>query len=257
MKLPDMKRVKKILVIRPRAIGDVVLTTPFLRALRKAAPQAVIDYVVEPFVEPSLRGNPNINGILIVKRHNIKKEPEFVRGMRKNELKKSAPFVKIAEAVRFYREIITGRYEVVFDLWGNLRTAIMSFLTGAGYRAGFKRRGRAFFYNIKVSPDINPKYNVFYHMDILKPFGIEPDGEETEFYTSKEDEDFADSYINSLGLPEDRLFICLNPLGTWETKRWPENKFAALGDMILEGRKNGFIFINWGPGEKHHAEMVY
>ena len=71
---PDLTKIKRVLIIRARAIGDVILTTPMIRALRKALPGAEIDYLVEPFVEPVLTGNPYLTNIILFKRHSPKKE---------------------------------------------------------------------------------------------------------------------------------------------------------------------------------------
>ncbi|HRU39421.1 MAG TPA: glycosyltransferase family 9 protein, partial [Candidatus Goldiibacteriota bacterium] len=199
MKKPDLKNVRRVLIIRTRAIGDVILTTPFIRAVKKAMPQAEIDYLVEPFAEPALRGNPNLSNIFTIKRQAIKKDPPNVRQLRKNELKKRGFFAKMIQTADLYRTLISRKYDIVFDLWGNLRTAFLAFITGAKTRVGFNFRGRKYFYNFRVEPDIRPKYNVYYHMDLLKPLGIPEDGPQTEFFTSQEDEDFAEAAYNDMG----------------------------------------------------------
>ncbi|MCX8093905.1 MAG: glycosyltransferase family 9 protein, partial [Candidatus Goldbacteria bacterium] len=185
----DLNLIKKVLIIRPRAIGDVILTTPFIRALKKSIPDAQIDYLLEPFVAPVLYGNPYISRILVFNRKSKKKELPAVEKMRENEMENINNSVKIFKNnIEMFFYLKKQKYDIVFDLWGNLRTIIISLITGAKYRVGFIYKLRKFFYNIPVVPDIVPKYNVYYYLDLLKPLRIKDDGIQTEIYYSNQDE---------------------------------------------------------------------
>lgn len=237
----DLKKIRRALIIRHKAIGDIILVTAFIRALKKALPWAEIDMVVEPMGIEVLRGNPNISNIIVYE---------------KNRLKKAPLGVKIRDTAAFYAGLAGRKYDIVFDLWGNLRTALMSFLTGAKARVGFNFRGRKYFYNIVVKPDEPPKYNAFYHMDLLKAIGIPDDGGKTDFFIGKEDEKYAENFYSSINVQSRESVIGLNPAGTWITKRWPEYKFAQLADIIIGSLKGKKIVIVWGPGEKPMAEKI-
>jgi lipopolysaccharide heptosyltransferase II len=251
----DKNKIKKILILRPRAIGDVILTTPFIRNVKREFPDAQIDYLVEPFVKPVLEGNPYITNIILLQRQKIKNEPENVKAI-KNKLQNSKSSVKIIDNIKFYLKFFKNRYDLVFDLWGNLRTALISFLTGAKYRVGFTFRFRKYFYNIKVKPDICPKYNVHYHLDLLRAIGIEPDSEKTEFYISNSDEIFIKEFLKNSGITDRDILIGLNPNGSWVTKRWFEKKFAKLAELILKEIADAKIIILWGPGELGIAQNI-
>jgi heptosyltransferase III len=250
---PDLSKVKRVLIIRARAIGDVILTTPMIRAVRKALPDAEIDYLVEPFAEPVLSGNPYLTNIILLSRHSPKKELPSVSAA----IKKAAPagiFGGIAGTLGLYAFLRGRKYDLVFDLWGNLRTAILSLVTGAKYRAGFNFRGRKYFYNLRFKPDIKTKYNVYYHMDLLKTVGIPEDGEKTDFYTSKEDDTFAADFVSMTG--SGGKLIGISAMGSWKTKRWQPAKFAGLIDALIRKNKSGRFIVFWGPGEKPLAESV-
>jgi ADP-heptose:LPS heptosyltransferase len=237
----DLKKVKKALIIRHKAIGDIILVTAFIRALKKALPEAEIDMVVEPMGIEVLRGNPYLTRMVIYE---------------KNRLKKAPLGVKIRDTVAFYAGLAERKYDIVFDLWGNLRTALMSFLTGARWRIGFNFRGRKYFYNVVVRPDQPPKYNAFYHMDLLKAIGIPDDGGKTDFYLEDADIKYADNFYSSINVKSRDTLFGLNGAGTWITKRWPEYKFAQLADIIIRSFKDKKIIIVWGPGEKPMAEKI-
>ena len=199
MKKIDFKKVKRILIIKPRAIGDVILSTPFVRALKKHMPDAEIDFMIEPFAAPAIEGNPNISRVILMHRHkNPAKELPAVRNMRKNELKKENPFVRMNNTLSFYMDVRKRGYSLVFDLWGNMRTALTAYLSGAPYRAGFDFRMRKYLYNIVAKRDGTAKYNALFQMDLLKAAGIPGDGGRTEIFTSESDDRFADDYFGSL-----------------------------------------------------------
>jgi ADP-heptose:LPS heptosyltransferase len=252
----DLKKIKKVLIIRPRAIGDVILTTPFIRTLKKSIPEAQIDYLLEPFVAPVLYGNPYINKILVFKRRSIKKELPVVAKMRSDELKDINSNVLIFQNnFDMFLYFLKNRYDIVFDLWGNLRTIIISLFSGAKYRAGFIYKLRKFFYNIPVVPDVVPKYNVYYYLDLLKPFDIKEDNCQTEIYYSKQDEQYILDFISRIKSKKSKI-IGINPMGSWITKRWPEDKFIELISELLKKILDIQIILIWGPGEYETVSKI-
>ncbi len=252
----DLKKIKKILIIKPRAIGDVILTTPFLRALKKAMPDSTIDYLLEPFVAPALYGNPNINKILVFNRHSAKNELPAVAKMRKNEMNQINSTVKMFKNnVDLYLHLFKTRYDLVFDLWGNSRTILICIFSMARYKVGFVYKLRKFFYNVKVVQDVVPKYNVYHYLDLLKPLLIQPDGERTEIYYSKQDEKYVLDFISNIRKDSSKI-IGINPMGSWITKRWPEDKFIELIKIILREKPSSKIVLLWGPGEYEQTVKI-
>jgi len=235
----ELSKIKKVLIIRPGAIGDVLLTTPFIRALKKALPEAVIDYAAAPFPAKILEGNPYLSNVIVFDKNKYK-DAGFI-GKNINDLK-------------FYLSLAKNKYDLVFDLFGNLRSALMAFFSGARYRAGFTFRVRKHLYNIKVKPAQDPMYNVHYHTQLLTAIGIPEDGEELDFIIPESEKAKAAQFINTVksGGP----VIGINPSGTWPTKRWPEEKFGELAGLILNGIKGSSVIVLWGPGEQHMAEKV-
>ncbi len=252
----DLKKIKKILIIRPRAIGDVILTTPFIRAIKKSIPDAKIDYLLEPFVAPVLYDNPYINKILVFNRQLPKKELPAVKKMRENELQNIRNSVLVFNNntdMFFYFN--KQKYDIVFDLWGNLRTILICLFSGAKYRVGFVYKLRKFFYNIPVVADIVPKYNVYYYLDLLKPLDIKNNDAQTEIYYSKQDEQHISDFMSLLG-KENSKIIGINPMGSWITKRWPEYKFIELIREILTEIPDAKIVLIWGPGEYESVSKI-
>ena len=114
--------IKKILCIKPRGIGDIVLSTIILENLHNHFPNAKIDYLTEHFAKYSVANNPLVNKVLTMHK------AEFA--------------IKVAWKIR------KEKYDLLIDLWSNPRSAQITFFSGVKYRVGFAYRGRKYAYNI-------------------------------------------------------------------------------------------------------------
>ena len=205
--------VSSVLLIKLRAIGDVLLSTPVIENLKRQFPHLQIDFLCEQFAADVVRGNPYLNSILTFN-------------------KKSDSSLDLIQKVR------SRRYDAVIDLFGNPRTALVTRLSGAPHRIGFPFRGRRYAYTIHVNPRGG---------DVLRKFGIPIVSQQPLFPIDEQSEEFARQWIVSENLAG-RELIGINPSGGWTTKRWPLDSFAQLVDEI--GRDPGVsVIVFWGPGE--------
>jgi heptosyltransferase-3 len=221
--------IKKILVIKVRAIGDVLLSTIVLKNLRHHFPDAQIDFLTEPASREVLEGNTAVDNIVIFDRAN------------------DGP-------VAFLWSLRSRHYDLVIDLFGNPRTALMTYLSRARHRVGYEFRGRRYAYNILVRPRGGEVHNTEFNLDALRAIGIEIVDHEIPFSISKVEEDYADSFVREHRL-NGKLVVALNPNGSWYTKRWGVGKFAMLGDRLVEQDKAKVLLL-WGPGELEDARRI-
>ena len=121
-----IETVVKILLVRLRLIGDVVFTTPVIRALRRRYPHAHLDYLVEPAAAPIVTGNPHLNEVIVAPKP---------RGM-----------ARLAADVRLARSLRRARYDVVIDLHGGPRSGWLTWASGAPRRIGYDIKGRGWMY---------------------------------------------------------------------------------------------------------------
>src|SRR5262245_33250874 len=121
----------KILLVRLRLIGDVVFTTPLLKALRQRFPDAHLAYVVEPGAEPVVRGNPHLNEVIVTPKR---------RGV-----------TRVCDDIALARRLRRGRFDVAIDLHGGPRSAWLTWSSGARMRIGYTIAGRAWMYTHVVS----------------------------------------------------------------------------------------------------------
>lgn len=230
---------KRILVIKLRAIGDVVMATPVLENLRSAFPSSAIDFLTEKFCAPIVKGHPAINEVIELDRKHLRMLPFGKR---------------IAANLVLLRDLRRRRYDLVFDLFGNPRTAIMSLATGAPQRVGFRFRGRRHAYNVVVEPRGNVVHEVEFNLDALRALDIPIISRELVMPLDHGSEALADNFWTENNLTG-KTVIGLNASGGWYTKRWPLDRFAALGDEISE-KLDAAVVIIWGPGELEDARSI-
>ena len=225
----ELSKIAKILVIKLRAIGDVLLSTPLLENLKKEYPHLKIDFLCEQFAADVLIGNPWLNDV--------------VKFNRKTE-----------SGLALIRRVRSRRYDMVIDLFGNPRTALISRLSGARYRIGFPFRGRAYAYNHLVHPRGGEVHNVDFNLDVLKYCSVPIISKAPHFPLSDNDRKFSDDWIQSINLKGKKI-IGINAGGGWYTKRWSLDKFASLADKIKQ--TTGYeILLFWGPGEDEQAKKI-
>lgn len=222
---------RRILLSRLRFMGDVILTTPLIRQLKKAFPTARLSYLTQDTFAPLLLHNPNLDEVIAF------------------PLRDSL----VAQA-RFYRGLRQRRFDLAIDLFGNPRTALMTWATGAKMRVGGDFRGRGKLYNIRVpAPAVEP-HAIDFHWRSLAALGIEKGGDRTEIFIAPAEKKWARDCLNGFKIDLSRPVVGLHPGATWPNKRWPEKYFAELALQLF--KKDIQVLITQGPGEENIAQEV-
>jgi lipopolysaccharide heptosyltransferase II len=228
LKKVKFNKVHKILVIKPAAIGDVLLSTPVIENLRYHFPDVEINFLTQKYCKEALTGNPFISRILT---YNLDWD--------------SGWFI--------IKKIRKQKYDMVIDLYCNPRTALITFLSGARYKVGFRFRGRTYAYNIKVKRRSNEIHNVEFNLDVLKVLGLEIISFVPKFYINEIHREFAENFFEKNNLINSTV-IGINPAGTWPTKVWYAEKFSRF-IKSFDQRFNFILF--WGnESEKNIAEKI-
>lgn len=225
----DRTKVKKILVMKPGAIGDVLLSTPVIQNLRHNFPDAVINFLTQSYCRDVLVDNPYLTRVLSYD-------------------------IGTGDSSRcLIKNIHDQDYDLIIDLFSNPRTAVIVFNSEAKYKVGYKFGWRQLAYNIKVKPRGNEVHNIEFNLDSLRALGLEITGSKPIFVLNKVHREFAESFFNENGLNVNKT-IGFNPGGTWPTKVWPADSFIELGKMLSKGYR---ILLFWGyEKEKAEAETI-
>ena len=225
----DRSLVHKVLVIKLRAVGDVLLSTVVTKNLRLAFPDAQIDYLTEPSSVDVLSGNPFLNHIHVHDRLKM-------------------------TGVRLVRLIRHQRYDLVIDLFGNPRTALITRLSGARYRVGYRFRGRTYAYNIMTEPRGAAVHNTQFNLDALEAIGVAIQDRNIYFQFAPEDEAYVSEVLSRSGVSR-QFLVGVNTGGGWYTKRWGLDRYAELADRLVDTYR-ATIVLTWGPGQLPEVEKI-
>jgi ADP-heptose:LPS heptosyltransferase len=211
---------KKILVVQLRRLGDVILTTPALSALKKRYPGAKLDFLVEAPGAEAVAGHPAIDEILTYD----------AKGA--------------FDALRWAFKIRSRGYDWVIDFLANPRTALLTALSGAAVKAGPGHVRRSWAYNHKMSQSPKACYAALEKVRWLSDLGVAPEDAPA---------------LPQLFLAERPAAIenvvGLVPPSRQATRRWPAASYARLGRLLRD--KHGCrLKVFWGPGEKALADEV-
>lgn len=233
-RLPDSPR---ILLIRLREIGDVIFTTPAVRALREHFSDAHITYIVEPQAADVVRSNPHIDELIIAPRRHLLADIALGRRLR------------------------AGRYDLAIDFHGGPRASLLTWLSGARVRVGYEVAGRAWMYTRRVARPraLRPRHAVQNQWDLLTTLGIAGPDEARWPVEMPLDPDATAAMAGRLaragvGL-SDRLVVVHVSAGN-PFRRWPQSAFAALVASLASRDPGLSVLVTSGPSERKAAGRV-
>ncbi len=225
-------RVKSIVVVRLRFIGDVLLSTAALRVLKRAFPQASLTYVTEAGPSEAIRGNPHVDHVVLWPQEG-----------------------SIASRWQVLRRIREDHPDVVIDWFGNPSSALISWWSKAAVRIGFDHRGRRWAYTHLVSMHAKTALDVY--AQPLECLGIRRDGSsdlhETEFLMNEAGRHAAEDVCGGLGQGP---LIGVFPGASWPAKRWPEERFVQLVRRVLTRWRGVSVIVLEGPRERGLAKSI-
>ncbi len=229
MKL-DKNKIRKILVIKFGGIGDILLTTPVLPNLKAAFPDAEINFLTLRHSRDILIDNPYLSRAFTY-------DPSE---------DKSWCLIK---------NIRMQKYDLVIDLFGNPRTAFITFMSGASYRFGFKFRLRDYAYNIKVKGRGGEVHNVEFNLDALRALDIPIVSKKLFLPVNIVHREFAEEFIKSNNLDSKKI-IGISKTGGWESKRYKPDDYIELINRLNEIYDVNFILIWGNQKEKENCEYI-
>jgi len=201
---------KRILVIKLKQPGDVLVSTPVIAALKEAWPESQLTYLVPKGTEAMVADHPGIDGLMVVDR----------RG------------ATWGETLRFLRKLRQGRFDLVLELSGGDRGAFYTFLTGAKERLGFANPGQPFWQRRGCFTRLLPRPPVKMHMvdqnlAAVRALGIEPVNPRLRFFWDSRVGQRVQNLLTSLGLA-DRSFVVMHPGAGWRFKCWTPSGYARV-----------------------------
>ena len=235
-------RIRRILVVRVDMLGDLVLTTPAIRALRRAYPDATIDMLAMPGTASVLDGDPDINRILTCDVNAWMAPASWLRAETWREI------------AAFLRETRGPRYDLAISVCGDIGS-IVTRLTGARRRIGYAGEAYPHFMTDPVAGKryLTPQHEVRYVLDLARAAGGEVDAvEQRPTLVVKADAQATIRQI--LREQRERLgargpIVAIHPGARNGTaKRWPMRHYAELGDR-LSRELGALVVVTGAPNE--------
>jgi lipopolysaccharide heptosyltransferase I len=228
---------RRVGLIKPSALGDIVHSLPVLTALRRRFPSAHITWVVNRAYEPILEGHPHLDATL-----------PFDRSAARGGL-----WTGFRAFIGFLGALRRQRFDLVIDLQGLLRTGLMTRATGARRRVGLAtaRERATWFYTDRVPvPDFQATHAVDRYWLVAAALGA---GGPREFHVPLQPDAraWADGVLRALARP----WVAVAPGSRWLTKRWPPGHFAELARRG-QARFGGTVILVGTPDEAPLAAAV-
>ncbi len=230
-----------ILLVRLRLIGDVVFTTPAIRALRRHFPEARLTYLVEEAAAAIVRHNVHLDEVIVVPRS---------RG-----LARGSDDLKLAWQLR------RRRFDLVIDFHGGPRASWLTWLTGARERIGYEVAGRTWMYTraIKRPRQLRPRHSVENQWDLLAGLGVDPPQPARDALEMSEDPAAiarVDARLAAAGLTRATPLVVVHVSAGNPFRRWPAAHFAVMVAGLVAADPTRAVVLTAGPSEAVAAERV-
>jgi len=232
----DHSQIKKILLIRLRRIGDVILTTPAISALRQGLPTASISYIIERPYRELVEGNPNLDKVIVLEKK------QSLRG-----------FLKLIRLIR------KEKYDVVLDFHGGPRASLITLFSKAKLKVGYKTKYKNFIYHIKLPRSLKEGYfhSVENHINLVKALGVEvkslpplylPKAQKTEVEKVKK-------FIEENGLGGSKIITIHISAGN-AFRNWGVDNIVQLTNLLAQRPDVKIILIGTSEDQKAEEEIL-
>lgn len=248
--------IKKILVLQPSSIGDVVYTTPLLSGLRETYPHAKITYIVERTALDVVRGNPNLDRVIIMPRERWVKD--LGKGDLKGVLKKIASFIKELQSIGF---------DLVVNLHAAPRCAILTHLAKGKNTSGLTidefahpiMMGSTWIvhkYYITTNQPMQDLRRLSLPELYMKIGGVNPNIREETFPLHDEVLKRMKEKMRSLGIKDGDLVVGIVPGGNFPSRRWPPKRYGELADRLIRYHSLKILILG-GKEDRGLGEEIY
>lgn len=230
----------KVLVFCPNWVGDAVMATPTLRALRRRFPAATIVGLARPGVADTLAGAPWLNGFIL------------------HDHRSSEPERRTWGVIG---QVRSQQFDLAVLLTNSIRSALIAWLGGVRRRVGYAREGRRILLNDplpikKGRRGYVPSPVIDYYLALAHHLGAEREPYPLELFTSKDDEAQADATLKRLGIVAGERYAVLNPGAAFgPAKRWPSAYFSDLARRLVD-RHGLKVVVLCGPEERGLSRFI-
>lgn len=215
--------INKILIIRLDRIGDLILSTPAMRAVRETFPKAEIHLLIRKYTKDLVINNPNINKLLI-----------------------------------YENDKISHDYDLSIALHPGFKQNYITFISGAKYRLGYTGWGGGFFLTRRLTNDreIRIRHEVEYALEVVRSVGCLSNDKSLEVSITSEGERSSEQFLKENQIKLNDILIVIHPGARQEYVRWKKERFAEVADRLIREVKARVILIGDNKERKLLKEIA-
>ena len=223
----SLEQIDRILIVRLAPLGETVLTTPVIHALREHFRDAYIAYMVAPTREDLVSANPHLDEVLTYQ----------------------------ASVPKLIYQMARRKFQMVIVLQPTFRLVLHTFLARIPFRVGFETNtGGKKLLSLAV-PNDTSQHETQRYLDVVRALGVEVIDDEPEVFVDGAGVAWVNKFIENRNLNDSKPIIGLNPGAATVYRRWHASNFAILGDLLHEVY-DAHIVITTGPREGELANQV-
>lgn len=231
--------IKKILIVNPFGIGDVIFSTPLVEVLKRNFPDSYIAYICNRRALRLIETNPNLSKIFVYEKD------EYRDALRRSKID------GLKKVLALFSDIKREKFDVSIDLSLGYKHSMVLKLMGIKKRIGFNYRNRGRFLTDKLDIEsFDNKHVVDYYLNLVRFLDIKIDGKfEPRIFASEISEAIGANIIQEAGVSKTDLLIGMLPGcgASWgadaRRRRWGVEKFAQLADLLVEGHGAKIILL--------------
>jgi len=218
--------IKRILLCRTDKIGDVILTTPAVSALREHFPETKIAFLAREYTKPLLENNPEIDEVISA----------------------DGSFFSLV------RNLKEKNFDTAIVFFVNPKVALATFLAGIPLRIGPASKPESVFFNRRIWQHRSrvEKHEADYNLQLVETLGASSKQRETRLFISPEEKIWVNNFFSKQSLKNDDLIIGVHPGGKGSAPRWPEEYFAQLA-VSLEKELRAKIILT---GDNEESKIL-
>jgi len=227
---------QRILISRTDRIGDVLLSTPVIKALREKFPQAYIAMLVAPYARDIVEGNPYLDEVIVYDKD----------GKHKSWWR----------SIKFAGRLKKKKFDLAVILHPSNRLHLITFLAGIPRRLGYNRK-LGFLVNLRKEhkKQEGRKHEAEYNLELLFALGISGNPHDLFMPIRQDSENYVEELFRKEGISQTDKILAINPGASCPSKIWPAENFARVAEKLV-GLHNFKVLILGGPKETDLADKL-
>lgn len=226
----------RILIVNQNWLGDVLFSTPAIRAVRRRYPKAFIACLAPRRAAEALSHNPHLDEVIVYDER--------------------AALLTLFEPTRVLLALLRRRFDTALLFHRSRSKAFLTLLAGIPHRIGYARAGRGWLLTQAVPPALVPVHKIDHFLALVEKAGIPGAGREPEVHVTREEEMSLAKLLAEAGLAAGVPYAVVHAGGNWDLKRWPADYFIHWSRLFLEKNKGWKVVLCGASSEKALVERI-